>query len=160
MWNGRLDSPLFNIRQYARDMEVVYAKMWNRYSNNLAADHIMSWLPCSSVGQVEYTRDWRVISWLSQWQCNCWRLKRPKVPDNPKLMEKRTQDPVQDMKYKPIVYKLFLNKCNVSAWAKNHGMLNFEELYVLGGAINKYMRCAEASFAVPLSLHNYITIFI
>ena len=42
VWNGRLESPLFNIRQYAHDMEVVYAKMWNRYSNNLAADHIMS----------------------------------------------------------------------------------------------------------------------
>ena len=45
VWDGRLESPLFDIKQYAHDMEVVYKKMWDRYRHNVEVDHILESSP-------------------------------------------------------------------------------------------------------------------
>lgn len=40
VWNARLRSPLFNTRQYARDLEGLLIKIWRRHESGLEADHI------------------------------------------------------------------------------------------------------------------------
>ena len=40
VWKARLSSPLFNCKIYARNMEVLYRKMWQKYVNGEEASHI------------------------------------------------------------------------------------------------------------------------
>ena len=40
VWYSRTNSQLFNIGQYAHDMEVVYSKMWDKLENGEEFDHI------------------------------------------------------------------------------------------------------------------------
>lgn len=44
VWNARLRSPLFNTRQYARDLEGLLIKIWRRHESGLEADHIAIWI--------------------------------------------------------------------------------------------------------------------
>lgn len=41
VWKARLSSPLFNCKIYARNMEVLYRKMWQKYVNGEEASHIV-----------------------------------------------------------------------------------------------------------------------
>lgn len=40
VWKARVDSPLFDCKQYANGLEMLYTKMWNRHSHGENADHI------------------------------------------------------------------------------------------------------------------------
>ncbi|KAG4073775.1 hypothetical protein HA402_000999 [Bradysia odoriphaga] len=40
VWKARVESPLFDCKQYANGLEMLYSKMWNRHSQNQGADHI------------------------------------------------------------------------------------------------------------------------
>lgn len=40
VWKARVDSPLFDCKQYANGLEMLYTKMWNRHSRGENADHI------------------------------------------------------------------------------------------------------------------------
>jgi protein O-GlcNAc transferase len=40
VWLLRTSSELFNIRAYTRGLESIYRKMWERYTQGLASDHI------------------------------------------------------------------------------------------------------------------------
>lgn len=40
MWAARTTSPLFDCGQYAQGLELIYSKMWERFSNGLKPDHI------------------------------------------------------------------------------------------------------------------------
>ncbi|XP_064636239.1 UDP-N-acetylglucosamine--peptide N-acetylglucosaminyltransferase 110 kDa subunit-like isoform X2 [Lineus longissimus] len=40
VWEARTSSPLFNSKQYARDLEGLYRAMWNRQEQGLKADHL------------------------------------------------------------------------------------------------------------------------
>lgn len=41
VWKARLTSPLFNCKTYARNMELLYRKMWQKYVNGEEASHIV-----------------------------------------------------------------------------------------------------------------------
>ncbi len=40
VWKARLTSPLFSTDQYARDLEVVYRRMWAKYEEDRGFDHL------------------------------------------------------------------------------------------------------------------------
>lgn len=40
VWVARSDSPLFDCRQYAQGMEMLYERMWERHVQGLKPDHI------------------------------------------------------------------------------------------------------------------------
>lgn len=40
VWKARVDSPLFDCKQYADGLEMLYTKMWNRHSRGEGPDHI------------------------------------------------------------------------------------------------------------------------
>jgi protein O-GlcNAc transferase len=40
VWKARMTSTLFDVRQYCKDMENVFRKMWERYEKGLGPDHI------------------------------------------------------------------------------------------------------------------------
>lgn len=40
VWKARSDSPLFNCKLYAMGMEMLYTKMWERYSHGESPDHV------------------------------------------------------------------------------------------------------------------------
>ena len=40
VWNARIESPLFDFKQYAQGLEKLFYKMWDRFSRGLAPDHI------------------------------------------------------------------------------------------------------------------------
>lgn len=42
VWSRRLKSPLFNTSLYTQNLEDLFIEMWNRYTNNLAVDHLRS----------------------------------------------------------------------------------------------------------------------
>ena len=42
VWSRRLTSPLFNTSLYTQHLEELFIQMWDRYTNNLSADHIRS----------------------------------------------------------------------------------------------------------------------
>lgn len=42
VWSRRLKSPLFNTSLYTQHLEDLFIEMWNRYTNNLAVDHLRS----------------------------------------------------------------------------------------------------------------------
>ena len=37
---ARIAAPLFDTKKYTSDLEVLYWKMWNRYSAGMMSDHI------------------------------------------------------------------------------------------------------------------------
>ena len=37
---ARISAPLFDTKKYTADLEVLYWKMWNRYSAGMMCDHI------------------------------------------------------------------------------------------------------------------------
>ena len=41
VWKARISSPLFNTELYAQDLERLYRRMWQRYENRLAPDHLV-----------------------------------------------------------------------------------------------------------------------
>jgi protein O-GlcNAc transferase len=41
VWQSRMTSTLFDVGQYCRDIEVLFMKMWTRFSQGLAPEHIM-----------------------------------------------------------------------------------------------------------------------
>jgi protein O-GlcNAc transferase len=41
VWKARTHSPLFNTKQYAKDLERLYRRMWDRYEKNLQFDHLI-----------------------------------------------------------------------------------------------------------------------
>jgi protein O-GlcNAc transferase len=41
VWKARITSPLFNCKTYARNMEVLYRKMWEKYVNGQEPSHIV-----------------------------------------------------------------------------------------------------------------------
>lgn len=40
VWKARSESPLFNCKMYALGMEMLYKKMWERYSRGEKPDHV------------------------------------------------------------------------------------------------------------------------
>lgn len=40
VWTARTESPLFDCKQYAQGMEMLYSRMWDRHSQGLKPDHI------------------------------------------------------------------------------------------------------------------------
>lgn len=40
VWKARAESPLFDCKQYAQGLEMLYSRMWTRHSNGEAVDHI------------------------------------------------------------------------------------------------------------------------
>ncbi|XP_048508771.1 UDP-N-acetylglucosamine--peptide N-acetylglucosaminyltransferase 110 kDa subunit isoform X4 [Athalia rosae] len=40
VWKARSDSPLFNCKMYAQGMEMLYARMWERYARGEKPDHV------------------------------------------------------------------------------------------------------------------------
>lgn len=40
VWNARIESPLFDCKQYTIGLETVFSRMWNRFSRNEPIDHI------------------------------------------------------------------------------------------------------------------------
>lgn len=40
VWKARVESPLFDCKQYANGLEMLYTRMWSRHSQNKAPDHI------------------------------------------------------------------------------------------------------------------------
>lgn len=42
VWKNRVDSPLFCVRTYTRNLEDVYSKMWQRFENRLPVDHLLT----------------------------------------------------------------------------------------------------------------------
>lgn len=40
VWSARSTSPLFDCKQYAQGLELLYTKMWERFSNGQNPDHI------------------------------------------------------------------------------------------------------------------------
>ncbi|KAJ6643242.1 UDP-N-acetylglucosamine--peptide N-acetylglucosaminyltransferase 110 kDa subunit [Pseudolycoriella hygida] len=40
VWKARVDSPLFDCKQYANGLEMLYTKMWNKHSRGESPDHI------------------------------------------------------------------------------------------------------------------------
>lgn len=40
VWKARVDSPLFDCKQYANGLEMLYTKMWNKHSRGEIPDHI------------------------------------------------------------------------------------------------------------------------
>lgn len=42
VWKARTTSTLFNVRQYCADMEQLLHRMWKRYADGLAPEHILS----------------------------------------------------------------------------------------------------------------------
>lgn len=40
VWKARIESPLFDCKQYAQGLEMVYGKMWERFSRGEPAHHI------------------------------------------------------------------------------------------------------------------------
>lgn len=40
VWKARVDSPLFDCSQYARGLEMVFKRMWDRFASNELPDHI------------------------------------------------------------------------------------------------------------------------
>lgn len=40
VWVARVDSPLFDCKQYAQSLEKLFKRMWKRFENGLEADHI------------------------------------------------------------------------------------------------------------------------
>jgi len=42
VWEQRLESPLFNVRQYAKDLEDLFYKMWNKFCKGEKPSHITS----------------------------------------------------------------------------------------------------------------------
>lgn len=40
VWKARVDSPLFDCKQYADGLEMLYTRMWTRHSRGEVADHI------------------------------------------------------------------------------------------------------------------------
>ena len=43
VWGGRLDSPLFSVKQYARDLEDLFYKMFDKFKRGEKLTHIVSW---------------------------------------------------------------------------------------------------------------------
>ena len=44
VWGGRLDSPLFSVKQYARDLEDLFYKMFDKFKRGEKLTHIISWV--------------------------------------------------------------------------------------------------------------------
>lgn len=40
VWKARVDSPLFDCGQYAKGLEMLFMRMWQRFSRNEPVDHI------------------------------------------------------------------------------------------------------------------------
>lgn len=40
VWKARVDSPLFDCKQYAQGLEMLYTKMWDRFARGEAPGHI------------------------------------------------------------------------------------------------------------------------
>ncbi|XP_036330041.1 UDP-N-acetylglucosamine--peptide N-acetylglucosaminyltransferase 110 kDa subunit-like [Rhagoletis pomonella] len=40
VWKARVESPLFDCSQYAKGLEMVFSRMWERFANNELPDHI------------------------------------------------------------------------------------------------------------------------
>ena len=40
VWKGRVESPLFSVRTYTKDIEELYFKMWKKFSNGEKVSHI------------------------------------------------------------------------------------------------------------------------
>lgn len=40
VWTARTESPLFDCKQYAQGMEMLYKKMWERYAQGRKPDHL------------------------------------------------------------------------------------------------------------------------
>lgn len=43
VWIRRSDSPLFNCKIYANDMERLFGRMWQRYASGEKPNHITQW---------------------------------------------------------------------------------------------------------------------
>merc|ERR1712025_471105 len=41
VWEGRINSPLFNVKTYAKDLENLFYKMWERYEEGLEPEHLV-----------------------------------------------------------------------------------------------------------------------
>ncbi|XP_039262737.2 UDP-N-acetylglucosamine--peptide N-acetylglucosaminyltransferase 110 kDa subunit-like isoform X2 [Styela clava] len=41
VWKQRIESPLFSIKSYTENLEVLFSKMWDKYSNGEPVDHIL-----------------------------------------------------------------------------------------------------------------------
>jgi protein O-GlcNAc transferase len=42
VWKNRIDSPLFNVKHYTKNLEDLYEKIWTRYECGEAPDHIVN----------------------------------------------------------------------------------------------------------------------
>jgi hypothetical protein len=40
VWSARIDSPLFNVKTYAADLERLYKVLWDRYQRGEKPDHV------------------------------------------------------------------------------------------------------------------------
>lgn len=40
VWKARIESPLFDCKQYAQGLEMLFAKMWERFARGEAPNHI------------------------------------------------------------------------------------------------------------------------
>ena len=40
VWSGRIESPLFSVRTYARDLEDLFHKMWSKFQKGEKVSHI------------------------------------------------------------------------------------------------------------------------
>lgn len=40
VWTSRVDSPLFDCKQYTQGLEKIYRKMWKRFEAGLEPDHL------------------------------------------------------------------------------------------------------------------------
>jgi len=43
VWCNRVESPLFNVRTYTSNLEKLFYKMWEQYSENDTLDHVTNW---------------------------------------------------------------------------------------------------------------------
>lgn len=40
VWQARTESPLFDCKQYAQGMEMLFSRMWDRHAAGLKPDHV------------------------------------------------------------------------------------------------------------------------
>lgn len=40
VWKARVESPLFDCKQYANGLEILFSRMWDRHSRGESANHI------------------------------------------------------------------------------------------------------------------------
>lgn len=40
VWKARVDSALFDCKEYANGLEMLYKKMWDRHARGESADHL------------------------------------------------------------------------------------------------------------------------